>query len=288
MKLAFFRSCGAMLALAALGVTTGVGADTATVSTEALNVRGRAGFIGEVITRLNRGDTVTILDTATISNPEAGEPAQWFKIALPANTPVWVHGYYVSPETHTITASELKVRGGPGVNYSVLGMIEEGTAVTEIRRQGEWIEIEPPGGLSAYIAASLVTRDTASASQPATAQTPTPTQANRPSAAPTVGGETTVPDMASQTTASQGTSSDVAAETPVAPTTDSMPVEVVESTEVSDFPVGADIGTPRPPAPASRAGSTSVGPASSTIVAEPRMWPASRYSTSTPSTGENR
>ena len=107
--------------------------ETGVVSRDNVNVRGRAGFIGEVITRVDAGETVVVLDRQTLSNPKSGEPAEWLKISLPQNTPVWVHGSYVDAASQTVSASRLKVRGGPGVNYSVLGFVERGTPVTEIR-----------------------------------------------------------------------------------------------------------------------------------------------------------
>jgi len=100
MKFAPFRTFRATLALSVLSATSGFAAETATISAGTVNVRGRAGFIGEVITRLNQGDPVMILETVTLKNPKAGEPAEWLKIALPANTPVWVHTSFVDAATH--------------------------------------------------------------------------------------------------------------------------------------------------------------------------------------------
>jgi uncharacterized protein YgiM (DUF1202 family) len=140
-----------------LGTLTVSAQETATVNQNNVNVRGRAGFNGEVITVLRSGEPVEVLDTVTLSETKSGEPAKWLKIALPANTPVWVHSDFIDPATHAVTANRLSVRGGPGVNYSVLGFADKGTAVSEISRKGSWIEISPTPNLSGYIAASMVT-----------------------------------------------------------------------------------------------------------------------------------
>jgi len=248
MNFALFRSLGAVLALSTLGFTAGLAAETATVSASTVNVRGRAGFkLGEVITKLSRGDTVTILEEVTLKSPMAGEPAAWLKIALPANTPVWLHSSYVDPATQTINASRLKVRCGPGVNFSVLGFIDKGTTVKEIRRQNDWMEIEPPEGLSAYIAANLVNRQNAGPTTP-------------PSTSPAIAGEPPNSEPVAET----------ATTIPATTETESPAVETPKETpavtdKTPEIPVGADIGTPPPVTSAANR----TPPTSTTIVAEP-------------------
>src|SRR5689334_12979685 len=65
---------------------------TAKVKQEAVNVRGQASFIGEVITHLKKGETVTVLEEIALKKPKKDEPAKWAKILMPTNTPVWVSG----------------------------------------------------------------------------------------------------------------------------------------------------------------------------------------------------
>ena len=67
----------------------------ATVSGNNVNVRGRAGYKGEVFTKLNNGDTVTVIEQVILQKPKAGEPSQWAKIAFPTNAHVWVHSAYI-------------------------------------------------------------------------------------------------------------------------------------------------------------------------------------------------
>lgn len=100
----------------------------------------------------------------------AGEPAQWAQIALPPGMHVWVFGKYINPTTQTVEPKKLNLRAGPGENYGVLGVIEHGTPVTEIKTKGPWMEIEPPANAYAFVAAMYLTQ---AAQQPPAAQPPT-------------------------------------------------------------------------------------------------------------------
>ncbi|MGZ4963862.1 MAG: SH3 domain-containing protein, partial [Limisphaerales bacterium] len=153
---------------------------TATVKQEAVNVRGRASFVGEVITHLHKGETVTVLEEINISKPKKDEPAKWAKISMPTNTPVWVSGDYVDAATMT-AKSRLNVRGGPGENYSVVARVEKGTPIKEIRKNKGWIEIETPTNAFGFVAADFLNIQPATA--PAIAAT-TPEPAPAPAPAP--------------------------------------------------------------------------------------------------------
>ena len=87
---------------------------------------------------------MTVLDQINLDKHEAGEPAQWAKIALPSSVHVWVFKRYIDQATKEVTARKLNLRAGPGENYSVLGVIEKGTPVNELETKGDWMEIEAP------------------------------------------------------------------------------------------------------------------------------------------------
>ena len=147
----------------------------AQVATKSLSVRGQAGFRGVVVGHLTQGETVTVLSQINLEKHRAGEPAQWAQIALPPGMHVWVFGKYINPTTHTVESKKLNLRAGPGENYGVLGVIEHGTPVTEIKTKGPWMEIEPPANAYAFVAAMYLTQ----AAQPAPGQPP-PTQPAAP------------------------------------------------------------------------------------------------------------
>src|SRR6187549_2507610 len=52
-------------------------AEAATVKRDAANVRGKPSFIGEVITKMKKGEPVTLLEEITLSKTKKDEPARW-------------------------------------------------------------------------------------------------------------------------------------------------------------------------------------------------------------------
>jgi uncharacterized protein YraI len=127
----------------------------ATITGNNVNVRGKAGYKGEVFTKLNNGDTVTVIEQVILQKPKAGEPSQWAKIAIPTNAHVWVHSTYIDANK-TVKPKKLNVRTGAGENYSIVGTIEQGTAVKEVSTKDSWIQIEPPATAFAFVAASYL------------------------------------------------------------------------------------------------------------------------------------
>ncbi|MGH7977334.1 MAG: SH3 domain-containing protein [Limisphaerales bacterium] len=162
----------------------------ATVDVKNVNVRGQAGLKGEVVAHLKQGETVTVLDQINLDRHKAGEPAQWAKIALPASTHVWVFSAFVDKTGKTVLARKLNLRAGPGENYSVLGVIERGTPVTEITTKGKWMQIDPPADAYAFVAAMYLKQEAVAANPTPAVVTPVPapqpmTPAPAPPAAPT-------------------------------------------------------------------------------------------------------
>jgi uncharacterized protein YgiM (DUF1202 family) len=146
---------------------------TATVKRDNVNVRGRPSFKGEVVTRLKKGETVTLLEQMTLKKPGPEEPTNWFRISLPTNTPVWVFADFVDTTNKTVTASRLQVRGGPGENYCVVARLLKGEPIKEIRKVNDWIEIETPANAFGFVGAEFLEKQAAGAIQEA-AVTPAP------------------------------------------------------------------------------------------------------------------
>ncbi len=199
---------------------------TATVKQEAVNVRGRSSFVGEVITHLHKGETVSVLEEINISKPKKDEPAKWAKILMPTNTPVWVSGDYVDATSMT-AKSRLNVRGGPGENYSVVARVEKGTPIKEIRKNKGWIEIETPTNAFGFVAADFLNIQPATAPVIA-ATTPEPAPAPAPTPAPE---PTTVTPEAAPVAANPNE-----APAPAATPADAAPAPVAPAPEVSNEP----------------------------------------------------
>jgi uncharacterized protein YgiM (DUF1202 family) len=141
-----------------------------------VNVRGQANINSEIVTHLKQGELVTVLDEVTLKKAKPDEPAKWAKIALPAGTPVWVSAHFVDRNTKTVTANRLRLRSGPGENYSTLGMINKGTVIKELETKGDWIKIEAGAGAYAFVAAHLLSKNPADLA-PALARANPPTTA---------------------------------------------------------------------------------------------------------------
>jgi uncharacterized protein YgiM (DUF1202 family) len=131
----------------------------AIVAADNVNLRGQAGLQGEVVGHVKKGDAVTVLAEITLDKPKAGEPAQWAKIALPSGTKVWVDSKYVDKTNNVVATKKLNLRGGPGENFSVLGVIEKGAAVTSVSTKGDWTQIETPASAFAFVAAHYLKQE---------------------------------------------------------------------------------------------------------------------------------
>ena len=149
--------------------------ETAVVQQNRINVRARATLNSEVITQLKEGEKVEVLEEITIENPKPDDPVKWYRIALPANTPVWVFADFIDANK-TVKPNRLNVRAGPGENYSIIGRLEKGAGVREIRVENGWMEIETPANCHAFVAADYVTKEEPSAPPPEESPTPKPVE----------------------------------------------------------------------------------------------------------------
>lgn len=129
---------------------------TLMVQADRVNVRARPSIYSEVLTQLQTGATVSVLEVIVSEKAGPEEPTTWAKIVMPTNTPVWVFAAYVDAATDSVKARRLNVRAGPGENFSVVGRLERGARVRPIRVQEEWMEIEAPPGSYAFVAAEFL------------------------------------------------------------------------------------------------------------------------------------
>jgi uncharacterized protein YgiM (DUF1202 family) len=227
--------------------TVALSSGAAQVAVNNLNVRGQAGLKGEVIAHLKQGDAVTVISQLNMDKHATGEPAQWAKIALPTSNHVWVNTKYIDAANKTVSAKKLNLRAGPGENFSVLGVVEQGTAVNIINTKGAWSEIEPPSSAYAFVAAMYLKQEASgnlAANPPASSETttaPAPTPTTVPETAPVV---TTPPATTTMTAPSAANPSPAPAVTPVvienAPADTNLPPRVVTHEGVVG-PVGSII-----------------------------------------------
>jgi len=131
----------------------------ATITGDNVNVRGRATFVGEILKRLKKGDTVNVIEQVYLTKPKANEPSQWAKISYPAGANVWVHSTFIETTNSSVKPKRLNMRGGPGENYSVVGILAQGDVVKEVSRKGVWIEIAASEKAYAFVAAEYLRQE---------------------------------------------------------------------------------------------------------------------------------
>ena len=156
--------------------TTPLVAGPAVVVATHVNVRGKPSLKGEVVTRITKGDKVTVLEEIVKNESGPEEPSAWAKILLPPGAHAWVNTMFINTNNYTVNPKKLNLRSGPGENYSVIGLLEKGAAVKEVKTKGDWMEIEPPADAYAFVAAQYLSQEAAEvAATPTPAVTPTPT-----------------------------------------------------------------------------------------------------------------
>jgi hypothetical protein len=158
-------------------------AGPAVVVASNVNVRGQATINSEVLTKLQKGEPVTVIEEITLKKSKPDEPSAWAKITLPGTAHAWVHGAFIDATNRTVLPRKLNLRGGPGENYSVIGLLKRGDAVKEVTTKGDWMEIEAPADAYAFVAAQYLKQE-----PPTLAATPTPPP--EPAPAPTTVTET--------------------------------------------------------------------------------------------------
>ena len=151
----------------------------ATIAGKNVNLRGKPSFKGEVITKLQNGDNVNVIEQIILSKPKSGEPSNWAKIAYPASAHVWVHSSYLNADK-TVKPKKLNIRSGAGENYSIVGTLEQGAAVKEVSVKDNWTQIEAPASAFAFVAATFLQQAPGSTevSPIVTIQPPEPTSTN--------------------------------------------------------------------------------------------------------------
>jgi hypothetical protein len=131
----------------------------ATVVASNVNVRGQAKLKSEVVARITKGATVTVLEEIVRNNSGPEEPSAWAKILLPPGAHVWVNTMFLDTNNLTVKPKKLNLRSGPGENYSVIGLLQKGDAVKKLNTKGEWLEVEPPANAYAFVAAQYLKQE---------------------------------------------------------------------------------------------------------------------------------
>lgn len=131
----------------------------AVVAANRVNVRGQARLKSEVVTQMTNGEPVTVIEEVHLTKSAPDEPSAWAKIVLPQKAHAWVHTSYIDESTKTVKPKKLNLRSGAGENFSVIGSLQQGDVVKEIRTKDKWMEIEAPANAYAFMAAQYLSQD---------------------------------------------------------------------------------------------------------------------------------
>jgi len=130
--------------LLALNVRAGQRVELRVIADD-VNVRAAPTTRAEVVCQVSRDDIVHA----------CGAPdGEWVEIVPPDSVDLWVYGELI--RDGRIAASKVRVRAGPGINYTAVGTLAEGTKVLVRGGQGDWFKIAPAVGCSLWISGQYV------------------------------------------------------------------------------------------------------------------------------------
>ena len=137
---------------------------TGVVNTSALNVRKGPSTKNGIVTKIYKGDKVTITDSSN----------GWYKVKLSNGKTGWVSDDYIkvssssssstSSKTGTVTATSLNVRSGAGTKYSKVGSLSKGSKVTITETKNNWHKIKMSNGKTGWASADYIKTATTSSS----------------------------------------------------------------------------------------------------------------------------
>lgn len=100
----------------------------------------------EVVTQVSYGTILTASELTT---------NQWVRVNTPTNVSLWIHGDLV--KDGIVTANRARIRSGPSISHSTVGLVEQGSPIRIRESLNEWLEIAPPSDTFLYISRDYVT-----------------------------------------------------------------------------------------------------------------------------------
>jgi len=113
-----------------------------------VNIRSKPSVQSEVMDQSSSGEIFTVL-----AHSDDGD---WLRIKPPERIDAWVYGELVRDSE--VAVSRLRVRSGPGINYTPIGTLNSGTKLIVRGEQGDWLKIAPPAVCTVWINAKYTER----------------------------------------------------------------------------------------------------------------------------------
>lgn len=145
-KTNYYSPAAALLMCAA--VITGIAQESAIrqvrVARTNVNLRAKPMLIVEVAGQVQAGAILNVKSSRE----------DWIEVEVPHEIGVWVSRSYVKDDK--ITGNNVNIRAGPGMNFSVIGQLNEGESVEIMESYGDWLKIAPKPQCSLWVHRSLV------------------------------------------------------------------------------------------------------------------------------------
>ncbi len=109
------------------------------------NLRAKPTLNSEVVSQVQQNET---LDIKSVQE-------EWIEVVPPTNVDFYIFSDYVKDGV-VECGQKLNIRAGPGINFSIVGQLENGDKVTVRGTISEWCRIAPPKNSSLWIHRSLV------------------------------------------------------------------------------------------------------------------------------------
>lgn len=159
---AFSTVSTVLLAVTALAADVAVGAGC--ISGSSVRMRSSASTSSKIVTTLNKGISVSILDKSN---------SDWYKISYDGDTGYVSSDYLTVDEDGSftsdgvVTGSSVNVRNGASIDTSVVGTVSKGAPVSVSGIVDGWYHVTCQYGTTGYIRSDLVdlTEDSASTSE---------------------------------------------------------------------------------------------------------------------------
>lgn len=141
----------AVVAVAFAGFISASATQLVTVNADRVNLRAAPDANSEVVGQVSSADTLVL--QGSISDA-------WVKVTPPAAIDLWIFGSLV--KDGKVTVSKAQVRSGAGLNFNVVGQLQNGDPITIRGKVGDWIKIAPFPTSAVWITNSFVVLKTTS------------------------------------------------------------------------------------------------------------------------------
>lgn len=158
----------AVLLLCTVTVCMGEAGTKVRVIGQRVNLRAKADPNSEVVSQAADGELL-------VARSFQGE---WVEVVAPEAVDLWVHRDFV--QDNRVLAGKLHVRGGPGINYTVVGELGQQDTIVRRGEFGEWVKIAPPSSCSLWVSRDYV--ETLQPEKPKPAAVTQPPRVEKPAA----------------------------------------------------------------------------------------------------------